>query len=95
MARTIARNRDIIWRRIEDKVVLIGKEGQVIHVLNKTAACIWELCDGANGADEIAESLCESFDVPPEEAGADVRDIITKLESMGLVERRDGTASTE
>ena len=95
MKNAIARNEDIVWRKIEGKVVLIGKEGEAIHVLNKTAAHIWELCDGANGPDEIAANLCERFDVLPEEANADVRDTISKFEQMGLLERRDRTIESQ
>jgi hypothetical protein len=85
MKNAVARNEDIIWRRIEDKIVLIGKEGMVIHVLNKTAARIWELCDGVNGTDEIAADLCERFDVMPGEASADVQSTLEKFGGMGLL----------
>jgi hypothetical protein len=88
MASTIVRNADVIWRRIEEKIILIGKDGLEIHTLNKTAALIWELCDGANGDDEITAKLCERFDVLPEEAMVDVRETVSKLEKMGLLERR-------
>jgi len=91
MKSTVARNDDIIWRKIEDKVVLIGKDGMAIHTLNKTAGYIWELCDGTNSPDEIAAKLCERFDVTPEEANVDVRETINKMEEMGLVERREKT----
>jgi predicted transcriptional regulator len=94
MKSTIARNEDIIWRKIEDKIVLIGKDGLEIQVLNKTAAHIWELCDGVNSPDEIAACLCEHFDVPPEEANADVREFINKLGRMGLLERRGETSES-
>jgi hypothetical protein len=89
MKSTVARNDDIIWRKIEDKVVLIGKEGTEIHTLNKTASYVWELCDGANNPDEIAAKLGERFDVTQEEVYADVREIISKMEQMGLIERRE------
>jgi hypothetical protein len=95
MKSAIVRNEDIIWRKIEDKIVLIGKDGLAIHVLNKTAAHIWDLCDGAHSPDEIAANLCERFDVPPEEANADVREAISKLEGMGLLERRDWTGESQ
>jgi len=88
MDSTIVRNEDVIWRRIEETIILIGKDGLEIHTLNKTAALIWELCDGANNADEIAASLCERFNVLPVEACVDVRETINKLERMGLLERR-------
>jgi hypothetical protein len=84
----VARNEDIIWRRIEDDVVLIGKDGLVIHVLNKTAARIWELCDGTNGPGEIVADLCERFEVAPEEVRADVQEILGKFEGMGLLKEK-------
>jgi hypothetical protein len=87
MENILVRNQDIIWRRIEEKIVLIGKDGLVIHVLNKTAALIWELCDGSHDDEEIAADLCECFDVLPEEAGVDVRETLNKLVQMGMLER--------
>ena len=95
MKSTVARNNDIIWRKIEDKVVLVGKEGTEIHTLNKTASHIWELCDGTNSPDEIATSLCERFEVTPEEANTDVRETISKMEQMGLIERREKTNESQ
>jgi hypothetical protein len=87
MGSQIARAEDIIWRRVEDETVVITDDGLSVHVLNKTATYIWELCDGSCGPDEITASLCERFDVSSEEANADVKDIIAKLEQMGLLKR--------
>jgi len=92
---TVAKNEDIVWRMIEDKVVVIGKDAMAIHTLNRTASHIWELCDGVNSPDEIAAKLCDRFDVPPEEAIADVRETIGKFEQMGLIERKNHTYETE
>ena len=91
MESLIVRDEDVIWRRIDEKIVLIGKDGLVIHVLNKTAARIWELCDGTNNTDEISADLCELFDVLPEEANADVQETISSFRKMGLIERRTDT----
>ena len=82
------RSEDVIWRKIEDKVVIIGKDGLNTFVLNKTAARMWELCDGTKSPDEIATDICELFDVSPVEASADVRTTIEKFEQMQLLERR-------
>jgi transcriptional regulator len=78
-------NEDVIWRRIEDNVVLIEKDGRSMHVLNKTAARIWELCDGENGVDEIADELYERFDPAGIDITADVRDTILRMADMGLL----------
>jgi len=81
----IVQAEDIIWRRIGDDVVIIKDDGQATHVLNKTAAYIWELCDGKSGIDDIAASLCERYDVSPEEARADTRATIENLTKAGII----------
>ena len=86
----IVRADDIIWRRIEDEVVLIKDDGLAVHVLNKTAAIIWEMCDGENAIEKIAATLCERFDISPDEAISDVKDTINKLENVGLLKLVEG-----
>ena len=76
---------DIIWRRIGDDVVIIKDDGLATHVLNKTAAYIWELCDGKRGIEEIAASLCERYDVSPKEACADTKETIENLTKAGII----------
>jgi hypothetical protein len=85
IANRTARTDDIIWHRINDDIVIIKDDGQSIHVLNKTAAFIWEMCDGNGGIDEIAAKLCERFDVSPEEALADIRETIEDLTKIGVL----------
>ena len=88
----VSRGDDIIWRQIEGETVVITPDGLSLHVLNKTAALIWELCDGTKGPDEIATILCERFDVSPEEVSADVKDTIGKLEGLGLLTQTEEKA---
>jgi hypothetical protein len=75
----------IIWRRIEDEVVLIKDDGLSVHVLNKTAAHIWELCNGEHSLSDIAESVCERFDTTVEEATKDAADLVDNLDQLGLL----------
>jgi hypothetical protein len=82
----IVQAEDIIWRRIGDDLVVIKEDGLATHVLNKTAAFIWEMCDGKRGMDEIAASLCEHYDVSPEEACADTIETIETLTKAGITE---------
>lgn len=84
----------IIWRRIGDDIVVISDDGLATHVLNKTAAFIWELCDGKNGIDEIVSSLLDRFDVSEEEAITDVGDIIDKLVQLSILKRNGGTSGS-
>lgn len=81
----IVQAEDIIWRRIGDDVVVIKDNGQATHILNKTAAYIWELCDGKRGIDDIVAGICERYDVSPEEARADTRETIVNLTKAGII----------
>jgi hypothetical protein len=81
----ITRAEDIIWRKIGDEIVVIKDDGLAVHVLNKTAAHIWEMCNGDYQPDQIADSLCEHFDVSLEEASTDVKDIIEQLRQMNIL----------
>lgn len=85
MTTGVSRIEDFIWRRIGDEIVVITEDGLSLHVLNKTAAYIWELCDGKNDLDEIVRSICERFEVSAEDARADVNDVMNQLEGLGLI----------
>jgi hypothetical protein len=76
---------DVIWRRIGDDIVVIKDDGRSTHVLNKTAALIWELCDGKHGIEEIAAGLFERYDVSLEEARADTKETIANLTRAGII----------
>jgi hypothetical protein len=80
---------NVIFREIADEIVVINVDGQKVHVLNKTAARIWEMCDGSLGPDEIAEKLCERYDISLERASNDVRNTVTKMMEKGLLKLPD------
>ena len=90
MTSRVSRVEDFIWRKIGDDIVVIKDNGLSMYVLNKTAALILEMCNGDKEPDEIAASLCERFDVTPEEVSVDVKDTINELEGLGLVARIEG-----
>ena len=95
-----AKAENVISRRIGDELVVLGDTADSAHILNKTAAAVWELCDGERGLDDIAGCLCERFEVSFEEARADIEEIIGRLMKVGIlvhvaeptVERKDSQA---
>ena len=93
MDNRLNRAEDVIWRRIEDEIVVITSDGLSLHVLNRTAAQIWEMCDGAHSPEDITAGLCERFDATPEEVTEDVQDTLDKLEGLGLVRRTEEITS--
>jgi hypothetical protein len=89
----LTRAEDVIWRRVDDKIVVIKDDGLAIHVLNKTAAMIWEMYDGERSVDEIAQQLVERFEVPFDEACRDIEEIVEKLIKIGLMKQARGIDS--
>jgi hypothetical protein len=86
---------DVIWRRIEDDIVIIKDNGLSTHVLNKTAAFIWELCDGDNDVDAIAARLCDHFEVSFEIARRDTKKTIDTLLEVGVLKAAVKEAADE
>ena len=56
--------------------------------LNDTAAWLWEKAAelGDFTPQQLADALCEEYDVTPERALADVEKLIATLQSAGLIE---------
>jgi uncharacterized protein YaiI (UPF0178 family) len=80
---------NVICREIDNEIVVITDNGLAVHVLNKTAARIWEMCSGDFGPDEIVAKLCERYDVSPEKARADVKNVLAKMMEKGLLKLPD------
>lgn len=79
--------KDIIWRRIDNEIVIIKDDGLSNHVLNSTAASIWEMCGSGCEVGDIVSGLCERYDVSVDDARADVEDTLARLVEAGLLER--------
>jgi hypothetical protein len=88
-----ARRDGVVLREVAGEQILVPIKSNVadlkaIFALNGVGRCIWELLDGTRGMDAVLAGLVERFDVPPEEASADLRAFVERLAQAGLVERR-------
>lgn len=54
--------RDLETKRVGTDLILYDLANKTLHVLNMTAAKIFQLCDGFHTTEEIAQVLAESFD---------------------------------
>ncbi len=53
---------------------------------NKTAAYIFELLKTEQTEDSIVEAMCAKYDAPEEVIRADVKEIIVKMNEIGVLE---------
>lgn len=55
------------------------------HVLNETASIIWQAADGVTPLHEIANNVCEEFDVAPDVAFDDATTLVRDMVSHGVL----------
>jgi hypothetical protein len=68
-------------------VIYEGSQDRV-HYLNRTAAVVFELCDGERRIEEIISGVAELFNLEPKACDKDVRGCLESLSKEGLVQFR-------
>lgn len=79
-----ARAKDLDVNEVPDGYIIYQTAADRVHYLNKTAAVVFELCDGDRSAEDIVSRVSKMFE------GASVSDIEDCIESLlekGLVLR--------
>jgi hypothetical protein len=88
-----ARREGVVLREVAGEHLLVpirqqAADMRAIFAINRVGRFIWEQLDGAKGLDRILAEVLGRFDVPAEEASADLRSFVERLSGAGLVERR-------
>ena len=87
------RRSDLLYREVDNEVVVLDRHSEKIHQLNESAAHVWKLCDGSHSLPEIGRSLTEEYGIPFSAAEADVTRTVSDFTALGLLERNGNTAS--
>jgi hypothetical protein len=87
-----SKNPDVVFRTIADEFILVPIRQKVVDLksiftLNPAAAFIWENIDGKNDAAAIKGKILESFEVLSSQSDSDVDEILSVLESLGLIQK--------
>jgi hypothetical protein len=70
---------------LDDNLALYDDVGQLLIMLNSSAALIWECCDGATTVDDMVRQLTVTHAADAAEIAGDVRRTVAKLAELGLV----------
>ncbi|MEE9501668.1 MAG: PqqD family protein [Candidatus Aminicenantaceae bacterium] len=81
---------DFVTRNIKDETIIVPVKGDVsdldsIYTLNEVGSFVWNLLDGQTSVGEIVDAVCSEYDITPEEAQKDVKELIGSLEKAGLI----------
>jgi Coenzyme PQQ synthesis protein D (PqqD) len=63
----LARREELVVQELPDEVLVYDLRQHKAHCLNKSAAFIWEQCDGFTSASELTRLAKEEFQVPIDE----------------------------
>ena len=70
---------------VPDGYIVYQTENDRVHYLNKTAAVIFEFCDGKHGSEDIISRVAKAFDLGPS-AHNEIRAGLDSLLKEGLVQ---------
>ena len=84
-----AKGKEVVYKEIESKSVLLNLDNGSYYTLNKTGTFIWSLLDGKLDVNQLVELLTQHFDVAKDEAQKDVFALIANLKKEGLIELHD------
>jgi hypothetical protein len=75
----------LVERELPGELVLYDPESDRAWLLNRTAAAVWDLADGATPVIAIAIELADALGVPAEQARQDVAATVRHLAGEGVL----------
>ncbi len=85
MVQVLTRNSDILWKLIEDKVVLLDMdEGRAI-TLNEVGSHIWTALEKHKTEEELLKDITSAFDIDEETVRKDVFSFLNDMIKRDLI----------
>lgn len=82
----IARSSAIAARMLAGEMMVMNSMDSTFFTLNEVATVIWQAADGHTPLREIVrKSVCEQFDVDPEQAQTDAEQFVAELSTHGIL----------
>jgi PqqD family protein of HPr-rel-A system len=76
---------DVRLQRVGREAILHDARTGQAHVINASAARVWELCDG-RPLDDLVAAFAEPYNMPPEAVRGDVEQVLDGFRRLGLLE---------
>ena len=84
-AERLRRRGDVRSEAVEDGLVVQTADGKSVHLLNATAALIWDRCDGGHSVDDISRELAAATGAELARVRDDVAAAMADLQQKGLL----------
>jgi hypothetical protein len=80
------RSADVTLQQVGQEAILYDRRNGRAHVINKSAARIWELCDGRATVEQIAGAFAASYNMPVSAVHGDVATILMTFHDLGVLD---------
>ena len=85
MKSTYTLNPDVVFKRLEDRMVLVDLKSNQIFELNSTGARVWELLQEGVSVDTLIDRLKAEFEADPATLRTEIESLLSDLISEGLI----------
>lgn len=76
---------DVVHRELDGETVVLSLESGMYFGLNATGTRVWRLIEDGATAAQMVETISREFAHPADRVRADVDELLTALQSKGLV----------
>ena len=76
---------ELVWRLVDDEMVIVRLSDGQIRVLNDIGSFIWQLMDGRRTVSDLACLVCAEYEVSQQEAEDDIQLFLGPLIQDGIV----------
>jgi len=81
------RSVDLVWRAVEDDVLVLDLRKDLFLEVNRSGALLWELLARGTRRTELVDRLVRAYDLAPERAVSDVDLLLEELSARDLLEK--------
>ena len=79
------RDGDLPFQRMAEETIVVNPQSREVHLLNETAARIWELLEDALSVEDLVGALAVEYDGDAESLRVEVQAFIADLQTKGLI----------
>lgn len=79
------RSPEVTLQRVGNEAILHDRRNGRAHVINQTAARIWELCDGQADLDQVVAAFAVGYELAPADVRDDVVYILGKFRDLRVL----------
>ena len=85
----VRKSESLNLRELDDEGVLYDASTKAMHVLNRTALLVWQLCDTKEDAEGVAGEIAGRYGISTDDALRDVLLCLQRFQELNLMKRKN------